>query len=173
GALIASIGTINDNGTPISIGVLSFQPGTNVLYGIRSGADGLGQGGVLYTINLTTAASTLVGNTGACNGGGIAFAPNGTLYQTAYNNCVDFTSLNTISPVDAHRISTVPIDQYYDGLGVRPTDGVLFATPGNSDAIYTINPATGQSTLIGSTGTGNVSDIAFRLQGVCPTPTPT
>jgi hypothetical protein len=173
GALIATIGSITDNGTPISIGDLAFQPGTSVLYGIRSGADGLGQGGVLYTINLITAAATLVGNTGACNGGGIAFAPNGTLYQTAYNNCVDFTSLNTISPVDAHRISTVPIDQYYDGLGVRPTDGVLFATPGNSDAVYIIDPVTGQSTFIGNTGTGNVSDIDFRIQGVCPTVTPT
>src|SRR5206468_9346831 len=33
GALIATIGTINENGTPLSIGDLSFQPGTNVLYG--------------------------------------------------------------------------------------------------------------------------------------------
>src|SRR5439155_20089982 len=32
GALIATIGTITDNGTPIGIGDLSFQPGTGVLY---------------------------------------------------------------------------------------------------------------------------------------------
>src|SRR5206468_6141740 len=83
-----------------------------------------------------------------------------------------FTSLNTISPVDAHRINTVAVDQYYDGFGIRPTDGVLFATPGASDAIYTIDPVTGASTFIGNTGTGNVSDIAFR-QVVCGTPTPT
>ena len=36
GALIATIGQINDNGTPLSIGDLSFQPGTGVLYGITS-----------------------------------------------------------------------------------------------------------------------------------------
>ena len=40
GALIATIGSITDNGTPISIGDLAFQPGTGVLYGIRSNADG-------------------------------------------------------------------------------------------------------------------------------------
>ncbi len=77
-----------------------------------------------------------------------------------------------ISPVDAHRISTTPTDNYYDGLGVRPTDGVLFATPGNTDAVFTINPANGLTTFVGSTGQGNVSDLAFRVV-VCGTPTPT
>ena len=173
GGLIATIGPITDNGTPISISDLSFQPGTGVLYGIRSSRDGLGGGGFLYTINITTAVATFIGDTGACQGGGLGFAPDGTLYQTAYISCFDFTSLNTISSVDAHRINTVAVDSYYDGLGVRPTDGVLFATPGNSDAIYTINPVTGASTFIGNTGTGSVSDIAFRFQGFCPTPTPT
>src|SRR5206468_2538263 len=104
---------------------------------------------------------------------GIAFAPNGTLYQTSFSdpNFSGF-SLNVISPVDAHRISTTPIDNYYDGLGIRPSDGVLFATPGASDAVYTIDPVTGASTFIGSTGTGFVSDIDFRVV-VCATPTPT
>src|SRR5204862_5034441 len=132
---IATIGTITDNGVPITIGDLSFQPGTGVLYGIRSGADFVGFAGFLYTININTAVATFIGDTGACFGGGIGFAPNGTLYQLAYNSCFDCTSLNTISPVDAHRINTVPVDLQYDGLGVRPSDGVLFATPGNSDAI--------------------------------------
>ena len=62
GGLIATIGTINDNGTPLSIGDLSFQPGTGVLYGITSNT--FSAGGLLYTINLTTAAATLVGDTG-------------------------------------------------------------------------------------------------------------
>src|SRR5206468_10603065 len=74
GALIATIGPITDNGTPISISDLSFQPGTGVLYGIRSSRDGLGGGGFLYTINITTAVATFIGDTGACQGGGLGFA---------------------------------------------------------------------------------------------------
>ena len=97
GGLIATIGTINDNGTPLSIGDLSFQPGTGVLYGMTSNA--FSGGGLLYTINLSTAAATLIGNTGTGVGGGLGFAPNGTLYYINFN-------LYTISPVDAHRITT-------------------------------------------------------------------
>ena len=64
GALIATIGTINDNGTPLSIGDLSFQPGTGVLYGITSNT--FSPGGMLYTINLTTAAATFIGDAIRC-----------------------------------------------------------------------------------------------------------
>ena len=153
GALIATIGVINDNGTPLSIGDLSFQPGTGVLYGITSNT--LSAGGLLYTINLSTAAATFIGDTQSGAGGGIAFAPNGTLYQTSFSDpSFTFPSLNVISPVDAHRISTTPIDNYYDGLGIRPTDGVLFATPGGSDAIFTINPVSGATTFIGNAREG-------------------
>ena len=132
-------------------------------------------GGWLYTINISTGAATFIGDTcggscgpGACGSGGIAFAPNGTLYQIAFSDCSVTAALNTISPVDAHRISSVnlPVNSSYDGLGVRP-DGTLFADLAGTDQIYTIDPVTGARTFIGDTGTGSVSDIAFRLQGVC------
>jgi len=154
GGLIASIGTINDNGTALSIGDLSFQPGTGVLYGITSNA--FSGGGFLYTINLSTAAATFIGDTGTGASGGLGFAPNGTLYQLAGG------SVNVISPVDAHVISSVQTGQFYDGLGVR-SDGVLFAsTGGGSDALYIVNPTNGQSTFVGNTGQGGVSDVDFR-----------
>ena len=82
--MIATIGVINDNGTPLSIGDLSFQPGTGVLYGITSNT--FSPGGLLYTINLTTAAATFIGDAQSGAGGGIAFAPNGTLYQTSFSD---------------------------------------------------------------------------------------
>ena len=105
--------------------------------------------------------STLVGDTGAGANGGIAFAPNGTLYQAAHNSNFDHPSLNTIDPSDAHRIRTVPLTSYYDGLGFRPSDGVLIATLGGSDTIFTINAETGVESSIGNTGQG-VSDVDFR-----------
>jgi hypothetical protein len=164
GTLISTIGTIVDNGMPISIGDLSFRPETGVLYGISSNA--FSGGGKLYTLNLSTAAATLVGDTGTGAGGGLAFAPDGTLYLFAV------FSLNIISPEDGHVISSIEADNPYDGLGLRHSDGVLFAGPGGSDAVYTIDASTGFGTLIGHTGQGNVSDIDFRVSGQCPTPTP-
>ena len=119
----------------------------------------------MYTINISTAVATFIGDTGAGAGGGLGFAPNGTLYQTSFNSLQDCPSLNTISPVDAHRITTVPVDKFYDGLGVR-YDGVLFATPGASDEVDTIDPVNGAITFIGNTGQGNLSDVAFRLYRV-------
>lgn len=165
GTLISLIGTITDDGAPISIGDLSVQPETGVLYGISSNA--FSGGGKLYTINLSTAAATFVGDTGTGAGGGLGFAPDGTLYLFAV------FVLNIISPEDGHVISSIPTDNPYDGLGVRPSDGVLFAGPGGSDSVYTVDPSTGQGTLIGHTGQGNVSDMDFRVSGQCPTPTPT
>ena len=176
GALITTIGAITDNGTPIRISDLSFQPGTGVLYGITSSANNI-QGGLLYTINLSTAAATLIGDTTTGSGGGLAFAPDGTLYHSGYATDHVTFALNVISPVDGHVISSVGLDNYYDGLGIRPTDGVIFATlqgTAQSDAIYTINPVTGVTTLIGNTGTGIASDIDFRnITCVTATPTPT
>jgi hypothetical protein len=172
GDLITTIGSITDNGTAISIGDLGFQPGTGVLYGVRSSTDQLGGGGFLYIIDVSAAVATFIGDTGAGAGGGLGFAPDGTLYQLSYNDHFDFTSLNTISPVDASRINTVPVETYYDGLGVRTSDGTLFATAGGSDTVYTVDTVTGLGTLIGNTGQGNLSDLDFRL-GVCATPTPT
>jgi len=161
GANLGAIGAITVAGIPIGIGDLAIQPGTNNLYGIRSNTDGAGLGGRLYLINKSTGAATLVGNTGAGSSGGIAFAPDGSLYQTAHNNNFDFTSLNRINPANAARISTVPLPNFFDGLAIR-SDGVFFAaTGGSNDQIFTINPVTGAVTLVGGTLQGSTSDLAF------------
>jgi len=159
GNLISTIGPITDGANPISIGDLTFQPGTDTLFGIRSNAGSTGGGGLLYTINTSTGAGTLVGNTNANVGGGIGFAPDGTLYQISYNNNVDFTSLNTLNPLDASRINTVPTNSpaFFDGLGVRQSDGIIYLTSGGCSSnclatgVYTINPTDGVVTLVGLT----------------------
>jgi hypothetical protein len=161
GALISTIGPIKVGGIPISIGDLGFQPGTGALFGIRSNADGAQAGGQLFKVDVITAAATLVGDTGAGASGGITFAPDGMLYQAAYNSSFDFPSLNTIDPSNAHRLRTVALTNFYDGLGIRPSDGILFATLGGSDTVFTINADTGGESFIGQTGLG-VSDVDFR-----------
>jgi hypothetical protein len=159
GTLLATVGPITVAGVPISIGDLSFQPGTGVLYGLRSNADPAKLGGRLYTINTTTGVATLVGSTGATVGGGIAFAPNGTLYQTTLT-LLGVPVLNTLNPATGAVITSVPDTLFFDSLGIRP-DGTIFASDGN-DTIYTINPTTGTPTLIGLTHTGHPSDLDFR-----------
>ena len=148
----------------ISIGDLATNPLNGMLYGIRSNTDQGGGGGFLYTINPTTGVATFVGNTSAGAGGGIAFTPDSRLFQTSYNSGQIQLSLNQLDPTNASIISTVFLSQYFDGLGIR-SDSVFFAAGGGStdDGIYTIDPTTGISTLIGNTGVGSPSDLAFLV----------
>ncbi len=175
GSLLSTIGNITVDGVPISIGDLAFQPDTDVLYGIRSNADdqlradGTQRGGELYTIDMATGAATLVGDTDGGAAGGLAFAPDGTLYQIAWseNTAQAFLSLNTVNPVNASRINTVAVGRFFDGLGIRPSDGALFATEGGDRrsvelGIYIINPTDGSSSFVGNNDAGFTSDLDFR-----------
>jgi hypothetical protein len=151
-------------GQPLIIRDIAVQPFSNTIFGIGSHPT-LGGFGFLYTIS-TTGVATLVGNTLTGDDGGLAFAPDGTLYMAGVNA----DQLHTLSPANGSVLTTVPLTSVFlpgffdiDGLEVRPSDGVLFGTLGGSDLIFTINPATGASTFVGSSGAGNVSDLAFRF----------
>lgn len=93
GAMIADIGPMYDESVNgCAIGDLSFQPGTNILFGLAANQSDTGTrcgiggstGGYLLTINTSNARYTIIGrdpDIGNSNGG-LAFAPNGTLYYT-------------------------------------------------------------------------------------------
>jgi hypothetical protein len=168
GALIGTAVPITAGGVAISIGDLAVQPGTGVLFGLRSNEDPFKLGGRLYTIDPTTGVATLVGSTGAVVGGGIAFAPNGTLYQTTLLNGTPV--LNTLNPATGAVLTSVPDSFFFEGLGVSP-DGTIFGTDGG-DTIFTINPTTGAPTFVGNTGTGHASDLDFRPAVVLPPAVP-
>jgi len=57
-------------------------------------------------------------------------------------------------------LSIIPVEFFYDGLAARPTDGALFASRG--DSLFEIDPATGVEVFWGESGTGVLSDLAFR-----------
>ncbi|HEY6119533.1 MAG TPA: TIGR03118 family protein, partial [Pyrinomonadaceae bacterium] len=163
GSLVSTIGTISD-GAAISIADLAVQPGTDLLFGVRGPNDGNNGQGNLYTINKSTGAATLVGNTGAFFAS-IAFAPDGTLYEAAADlgmmgNVVNVRIMK-VNPSNGAIISSVPTSQLFGALGVRPTDGVIFGGNGDSHQIFTINATTGTATLIGDTGQNFVGDLAF------------
>ncbi len=164
GALVSTIGDITVSGSPISIGDLAFQPGTDVLFGIRSATNNANVAGELYTIDTATGVATLVGNTGTQAGGGIAFAPGGTLYFTSRDpSDTNFFGLNTLNPNTASVLNTKRLLNFYDGLGIRPSDGILFAAGPNVGDISIVNPVTGAETLLGNTGSGHPGDLDFRV----------
>ncbi len=187
GALISSNLIETATGTSVSIADLATQPGTNTIFGIQSPNDVNFTGtDNLYTIS-TTGTATLIGNTGVFFGA-IAFAPNGTLYMTSANlnltgqatNCGGPDQLNcaldTLNPVTAAILTSVPVPDFYSALGISGT-GVIWAGNGAGDlgpgtgqffaGVSILNPTTGAATFIGNTGTNFAGDIAFQ-----PTPEP-
>lgn len=163
GSIISSA-PIRDGITAISIADLAVQPGTGTLFGIRGPNDQLNGQGKLYTINKTTGAATLVGDTGDFFGS-IAFAANGTLYMGVadLDNMGNFINigLKRLNSANAATLNFVPTNDFLSALDVRPEDGVIFAGNGDQSLLFTINPTTGAESLIGSTGRTFVGDLAF------------
>jgi hypothetical protein len=165
GALIQIVGALTYNGNPITVTDIAFQPGTDVLYGSAGDGTGISQND-LVIIDTTNGNTTLVGSPAYGEVGfvAIAFSPNGTLYAKNAND----PELWTINPANAAILSTISITPALGGLGlgVRPTDGLLFFpeccddTLGND--IYSLNPSTGDATFIGPAGgSRRIHDIAF------------
>lgn len=181
GSLLNNVGNLTYNGNPISFNDISFQPGTDILFG--SVANGNLSPSALATIDTSTAVVSLVG-TPAYNGGGwvaIAFAPDGTLWA----KCTNAGNLWTLDPSNANILTSTIINPAIGstGLAVRPSDGILFLseccddfiTPGSlGNDIFTLNSSTGNAVYIGPAGgTRRVHDFAFVDDGTAPTSIPT
>lgn len=164
GALLSSV-TIREaaGGGGLSIADLAIHPMTGSLYGVRSTHDGGGGQGKLYTINTTTGAATLVGDTGKYFAS-IAFAPDGTLYMGAADLGAGATNpmLMTVSAANGTVLTSSATPTFFSSLAVRPSDGVMFGGTGDQQGIWRINPTTGGATMIGETGRNLVGGLAFR-----------
>lgn len=128
----------------------------------------------IYTLDPSSGAATLVGPTGVI-GVAIAFAPGGTLYMTSATfgaGGQEGSFLHTVNPSTGAVITTTAIAPlpsgnllHVGGLAVDPSDGTLYAagreaTVDRRGDIYTLTP-TGLATFVGSTGVGEVGDLAF------------
>ncbi|MGA9575041.1 MAG: hypothetical protein WBS20_13975 [Lysobacterales bacterium] len=183
GALLNDVGRLATAlGNDCYIGDLSFQPGTDTLFAV-AGNQGISPrcdqdfspGGLLVTVNTSTAEVTVVGRDetlGNANGG-IAFAADGTLFFTP---CWDSGGeLLTIDPATADILTSTPIadGSCFMGLGVRPSDGTLFGSfdyiNSPSSVLVTLDPQTGAKTLIGEMNTEIVHDLTFA-NGFAPQP---
>ena len=180
GALLDDVGRMQvATGEDCFAGDLSFQPGTDVLYALLTdqnnegctwqGEDEDDTGGVLATVNTSTAQVTIIGRDPSLgnSNGGLAFHPNGTLYFTpCWNNP---NRLLTLNPATGAILTSrnLAANTCYMGLAARPSDGRLFASynyESNWDPyiLVTLNPNNGNATLVGHTyTTGILHDLTF------------
>ncbi len=170
GGQIGSAVPITLGGAPITINDLAIQPGTDALFGTSVRTSNPSQ---LFTINKTTGVATLVGTLpDNLPSGGIAFGPDGTLFQ-AFQRILDeigVVGIHTLDPANAAVLSEASTGTlFFGGLAVRPSDGMLFGSTGRfGDQIFaiealTIDPLTLTSTLIGNQNLGSVGDLDFRV----------
>ncbi len=175
GALLNDVGRLSTAlGNDCYIGDLSFQPGTDTLFAV-AGNQGdsprcdqeFSPGGLLVTINTSTAEVTVVGRDESLgnSNGGIAFAGDGTLFFTP---CWSQSGvLLTIDPATADILTSTPIadGSCFMGLVVRPSDGTLFGSYDDinspSSVLVTLDPQTGAKTLVGEMDTEIVHDLTF------------
>jgi len=177
---VISSAPIQFDGNPLEVVDLAAQPQTGVLY--ATSFTSTIPGTSIYTINKSTGVATLVGATGVI-GVTLAFAPNATLYMSS----ATFTDeglqtgsfLHTVDPLTGAVATTVPIGVlpsgnliHVGGLGVRPTDGAIFAAAREANAsqrgdLFMLS-TTGAALRLGSTGVGELGDLAFE-----PIPEPT
>jgi hypothetical protein len=160
---------ITFNGTNIEIADLAVQPGTGVLYAISAGAN-TSAPGFLYTINPQTGLATFVANTGDFFGG-LAFAPNGTLYLLSadldMNGNIVNQELKTLNPVSGQTLTSIALPSsdplgIFGAFGINPLTGALIAGDGDLGDFYTIDPTTGDATFLFNTSPNFVGDIDFQ-----------
>jgi hypothetical protein len=161
GALISVVGpiTAGPGGPAIGIADLTVQPGTDLLFGVRAPTDLLGGPGRLYIIDKTTGVGTFLGTTPRRRDS-IAFAPDGTLYETGF--VTGPPTLFTLNPANGAALTSVAIAEFYGSLAVRPTDSVLFSGNGDIGQIFNLDPVTGAATLLGDTTPTYIGGLAFR-----------
>jgi sugar lactone lactonase YvrE len=165
GALLDTVGAITVPGEgPISIGDLALEPGTGLLWGVRSFADQQAQGGEVYTIDPETAVATFRGDTPGSDGLALGFAVNGALFQSSA--ALPDTNIERVSTTTLAVLETKTFPTFFDGLAVRPSDGAIYAT--GDGTMFRVDFAAGaQTELLPGPESGSMSDLAFIPEPAC------
>ena len=166
---------------------ISFQPGTNILFGTDSSETVTGGTNVLFTISTATGAATVVGATGLPfgNGQAMGFDQAGTLFHTESLRSIPDPppDLNTINPMtgvgtvvrDLLLPASLPPDlsvYRFNAMDFDPISGLFFAilndgsfNSGSVRRLTTIDPTTGIVTVLGLTD-DSLDAIACRGNAV-------
>ena len=136
------------------MGGISFA-GTGQLYGISQDSN------ELMTLDPSTGRASVVGslgyNLGAC---GIAYdCATDTLYGADSSGMI-FQVDTTTGTLHSFVMSRVP----FNGVGLEfdHATGKLLAGTGNNNTLWSVDPLTGNATMIGRLGTQNANDLAFH-----------
>ncbi|MBZ9714517.1 DUF4394 domain-containing protein [Deinococcus multiflagellatus] len=108
-----------------------------------------GLSGRIYTVNTTTGAATEVLNMGMPSSGDLTFGPDGTLYATVKSSQFTKDALARIN-VGTKAVTVVGGTGYADVFGLDYLYGTLYGRT-NSGELLTLNPSSGQGTLIRDT----------------------
>jgi len=109
------------------------------------------------TVNLLNGAFTPLGDVGGALFNDIAAAPDGTLY-----GIVNSSSLVTLNAANGSILTSLAFSSGgIESLAVSP-DGTLYGA--SQGSLYTINPATGQATLIGNFNNGLIGNSGQNIR---------
>ncbi|MCP3919565.1 MAG: hypothetical protein GY711_28860 [bacterium] len=129
---------------------IAVNPVDGQLYGIRSGQ--------LYEIDKTNAQTALVPIAGTVGENSLGAAPNGLLYSRSGHGLYVTDPVNQTSMLVGHTGRTATGDVAVD------VDGFLIGSV-NPNHLDRVDPATGQSTLIGSLGINNANGLEIDCDG--------
>jgi len=163
---------INDEFVPITS--LAIDLDTGIMYG--GGGSGLSN---LYTVNLNTAAVTLVGPTGEGNLVGLDFSQDGQLFAAVNPTGQGGIGGTHLATVDKNTGATTIIGPFgvsrLGAIAFAP-DGTLYGATENKDPqvgeLYKINTDNGQATLVnpilldGALTIGGFASLQFSCGGI-------
>jgi hypothetical protein len=182
------LGSVNvTNGTLTTIGStgvllfdIAYDATTSTMYALGN-TDQDFSNFDLYTINLSTGASTYIGNAGN-DYTGLACSPNGTLYT--YNGWLNSVNKSTgAATAVGNTFTGYQYGSYFPNLEFDITNNVLYLSGAFDDGnnLYSVNTATGEATLISAypggeemlalaipESGGTVNDIAVLTPLVAP-----
>jgi PEP-CTERM motif len=159
GAITTSIPIMAATGAPIPIVSLAWDPVTGVLYGNTSVGFGNTTNDALFSINATTGAANFLGVIGYNNVYALGFNNNGTLYGISQASN-ELLTIDTTTGVGTG-VAGVGLADVYD-LAFRPEDDTMFVADSGTESLYTMDPSTGATTLVGPYGSStNVVGLAF------------
>jgi hypothetical protein len=148
-------------------GDIDFDPTSGLLYGVTRG----GGGSNLYRIDAQTAQLTLIGTiSGQLDSSAMAFDHAGTLYILNTGQPVN-ESLLTVDVTTGQILQSVPLNLNLGsvaGMDFDRSTGILYVCDGfqdGTDTLYTLDPATGVLSPVGSTG---LADGLAGLTFLCP-----
>ena len=148
-----------------TVRALAFSP-EDVLYAtVRTPfADG---DALLYTIDVNTGETTLIGDSGTDHVQGLAFSENGILYGLDGLGRLGVIDVN-VGTITA--VGDAPRNRDLNSLGFGPA-GTMYTAGNDFPELYTLNLQTGEATLV---GTGAFSDLRGLeyIPGSSPIPVP-